>query len=92
MSLGLTTRYRGKPMRTENWGRGTLEVGSDGRVDIVNQTQNLLDAAVRSQTWDKELPSVEGTDSVWGDLDWIFNKAVSARLGMRADFSVIQYR
>ena len=88
MSLGLTTRYRGKPIRTENWGRGTLEVGSDGRVDIVNQTQNLLDAAVRSQTWDKRVAaSVEGTDlGFWGDLDWIFNKAVSARLGMRADF------
>jgi hypothetical protein len=86
-SIGLTGRYRSAPLRPTGWLHGTLEVGLDGRLDSVDQAQNLLDATVRSQTWDQRVDaSIRSGDlGLWGDLDWHVGERVRARLGVRGD-------
>jgi len=87
LSLGLTARHRTAPFRPASWAIGTVEVGADARLDVIDQTQNLLDASVRNQTWDRRVDaSVRGTDlGLWGDLDWAFTRAFRVRAGLRAD-------
>lgn len=87
LSLGLTGRYRTSPFRPASWTYGTIEVGTDGRLDVIDQAQNLLDATVRNQTWDRRVDaSIVGVDfGFWGDLDWSFTRYVSTRLGFRAN-------
>ena len=86
-SLGLTGRYRTSPFRPASWAHGTVEVGADGRLDVIDQAQNLLDASVRNQTWDRRVDaSIRGVDlGVWGDLDWTFTQYLRVRAGLRAD-------
>lgn len=87
LSFGLTGRYRGRRARPTSWAHGTVEVGADGRLDVVDQAQNLLDGAVRGQTWDRRVDAaVRGVDlGFWGDLDWVLWRRLHARLGFRAD-------
>lgn len=87
LSLGLTGRWRTAPLTPAAWARGTLEVGVDGRLDGIEQAQNLLDASVRNQTWDRRVDSsVRAVDlGLWGDLDWSLGPLVEARVGLRAD-------
>ena len=86
-SIGLTGRYRTKPFRPTSWARGTIEVGVDARLDAIEQAQNLIDAAVRNQTWDTRIDaSVRALDvGLFGDLDWNLTEYVRARVGVRAD-------
>lgn len=86
-SLGLTGRYRTAPFRLAPWVHGTLEVGSDGRLDDIDQEQNLLNASAHSQTWDQRVDAgIRGVDlGVWGDLDWTFTRYLEVRAGLRAD-------
>ena len=86
-SIGLSGRYRTAPYRPASWAHGTVELGFAGRVDEINQAQNLLDAAVRNQTWDRRIDAtILGADlGFWGDLDWRFTKYLHLRLGMRGD-------
>ncbi|MBM4360822.1 MAG: TonB family protein, partial [Deltaproteobacteria bacterium] len=87
LSLGLTGRYRTSPFRPASWAHGTVEVAADGRLDVIDQAQNLLDASVRNQTWDRRVDaSIRGEDlGVWGDLDWTFSEYLRVRAGLRAD-------
>ena len=84
LSIGVTSRYRTRKYEPASWTGGTIELGLDGRVDVIDQAQNLLDATVRSQTWDQRVDaSVRGGDiGLWGDLDWSL-PYVRARLGLR---------
>lgn len=86
-SLGLTGRYRTSPFVLSSWAHGTFEVGADGRVDSIEQTQNLLDATAHNQTWDTRVDA--GVDSLdlgaYGDLDWSLTRYFNFRLGLRAD-------
>lgn len=86
-SLGLTGRYRTALYRPARGVHGTIELGTDSRLDVIEQTQRLLDASVRNQTWDTRVDAgVRAVDlGVWGDLDWCFTQYVRARIGMRAD-------
>ncbi len=86
-SVGVTGRYRTRRWEPNGWLDGTVEVGVDARLDRVEQAQNLLDASVRLQTWDRRIDSdIYGFDlGVWGDLDWNLTRYVEARLGLRAD-------
>ncbi len=86
-SLGLTGRYRSTPFRPTSWAHGTLEVGVDGRFDVIDQAQNLLDATTRLQTWDTRVSAgVLGVDlGLWGDLDWSLTRFLRVRVGVRAD-------
>ncbi|MFW6067059.1 MAG: TonB family protein [Myxococcota bacterium] len=87
LSFGLTGRYRSAPVELAPWARGTIEVGADARLDVIDQAQNLLDASVRNQTWDRRVDaSIRGLDlGMWGDLDWRLTEHVRARFGVRAD-------
>jgi hypothetical protein len=86
-SIGLSGRYRTAPYRPSSWARGTVELGLAGRVDEIDQAHNLLDAAVRSQTWDRRIDAtILGADlGFWGDLDWTLTRHLRFRLGMRGD-------
>ena len=86
-SFGLIGRYRTAPLRPFAWSHGTFELGIDARLDVIRQTQNLLDAAVRNQIWDQRVDaSVRSMDiGFWSDLDWQFGAYTRARLGFRAD-------
>jgi iron complex outermembrane recepter protein len=87
LSFGVTGRYRGRRAHPTSWAHGTVEVGADGRLDVIDQAQNLLDGAVRGQTWDRRVDAaVRGVDlGFWGDLDWVLWRRLHARLGLRAD-------
>ena len=87
LSLGLTSRYRSSPLRPVSWAHGTVEVGADGRIDNIDQTQNLLDAAVRNQTWDRRVDtSIKALDlGFWGDLDFSLTPLLRLRTGFRGD-------
>jgi len=86
-SIGITGRYRTEAFEPLGWAHGTLEVGTDSRVDFIEQNQNLINATVRKQTWDQRADaSISAMDlGLWGDLDWQFGERVVARLGVRAD-------
>ncbi len=86
-SLGLHGRYRTAPYRPASWAQGTLELGLTGRMDSIDQTQALLDAAVHNQIWDKRVDAqIQGVDlGMWGDLDWSLTPFVNVRAGLRAD-------
>jgi len=86
-SVGLSARYRSRTYRPATWAMGTVEFGLSGRVDLIEQAQNLLDAAVRNQTWDRRVDaSITGADmGLWTDLDWRMTRYLQLRLGMRAD-------
>jgi iron complex outermembrane recepter protein len=87
LTFGMTGRYRSRRAHLTSWAHGTVEVGADGRFDVVDQTQNLLDATVRGQTWDRRVDAaVRGVDfGFWGDLDWVLWRRLHARAGFRAD-------
>lgn len=86
-SVGLSGRYRSAPYRPVGWARGTVELGLSGRMDEIAQAQNLIDAVVRSQTWDQRIDAnIFGADiGFWADLDWRLARYLALRLGMRAD-------
>jgi TonB family protein len=85
-SGGIVASYRTRTYEPADWTRGTLELGFDGRVDDIDQAQNLLDATVRNQTWDERVAAdiVGGDIGLFADLDWSFPH-VRARLGLRGD-------
>lgn len=87
LTFGLTGRYRTAPLRPAPWTHGTLELGLDARVDSIDQAQNLLDASVRSQTWDRRVDAgIRSADlGAFADLDWRFGSALRARAGVRGD-------
>jgi outer membrane receptor protein involved in Fe transport len=87
LAFCLTGRYRGRRAHPTTWAHGTVEVGADGRLDVIDQAQNLLDASVRGQTWDHRVDArVRGVDvGLWGDLDWVLWRRLHARFGLRAD-------
>lgn len=90
-TFGLTGRYRTEAFEAGKIGHGTLEVGLDGRVDAIGQSQNLLDATVRNQTWDERVDAgITAVDTaLFGDLDWEFSELVQLRLGLRG--AVLSY-
>ncbi|HSC87820.1 MAG TPA: TonB-dependent receptor [Polyangiaceae bacterium] len=87
-SVGLLGRYRTEAFEPTEWAHGTVEVGSDARLDFINQQQNLLDASVRNQTWDRRVDAgISALDvGLWGDLDWMLGEKWVLRAGARADF------
>ena len=86
-SMGMTGRYRAAPLVLESLGLATLEVGTDIRFDRIEQSQNLIDASVRSQIWDRRVDAhLDSVDlGVWGDIDWHVFSSLKLRVGLRAD-------
>jgi TonB family protein len=87
LSVGLTGRYRGAPLALLPGVEGTVEIGADARADVIDQAQNLLDAAVRRQTWDRRIDAgVRALDvGFWGDLEIHADELLRVRAGFRAD-------
>ncbi|MAD61232.1 MAG: hypothetical protein CMH49_06965 [Myxococcales bacterium] len=85
-SVGIKSRYR-KSVIKKSWLKVSAEFGADGRMDMIDQTQSLLDAAVRNQTWDQRVDaSIKAVDlGGWGDLKWYFNRYATLHTGMRVD-------
>ncbi|HHH11841.1 MAG TPA: TonB-dependent receptor [Sorangium sp.] len=86
-SAGISGRYRAQQYRPTHWARGTLQAGFSARVDVIDQAQNLIDANVRNQTWDKRIDAaINGGDiGMWAELDWSLSQYLRARVGVRAD-------
>ncbi len=90
-TFGLLGRYRTEAFEPAEGIHGTVEVGVDGRFDAIDQSQSLLDATVRNQTWDHRVDArIHGaTVGLFGDLDFQFGERVHARVGARA--AVLSY-
>ncbi len=87
VSTGLHARYRTQRYTLNDWLSAQLEAGFAGRLDQIEQSQNLLDASVRSQTWDRRVDAaVRATDlGVWGEAIGQVSERLSLRAGIRAD-------
>ncbi len=86
LSFGARARHRTAPYRPHESLSGTLEIGMATRLDLIDQTQNLL-AAPQNEVWDQRVnASITGADiGSWLDLDWEIAKVVSLRGGFRVD-------
>ncbi len=86
LSFGARARHRTAPYRPHESIFGTVEVGTATRLDLVDQTQNLL-GAPQNEVWDRRVDaSITGADlGAWLDLDWQFSRFVQVRGGFRAD-------
>ncbi len=85
-SLGLRGRWRSERFTPFDWLDGFLELGVSGRVDIRDQTQNLLDGT-NNQTWDRRVQAnVRASDiGAFLDLDLHITEYVHLRGGVRGD-------
>lgn len=84
-SLGLVGRYRTQAIELSQAIHGTLEAGVDGRLDLVGQSQSLIDANVHNQVWDERVRAdlrlmQLGT---FLDLDAQLGRALTLRGGVR---------
>jgi outer membrane receptor protein involved in Fe transport len=83
-AFGLTSRYRTAPYRPSSAVEGTVEVGAEGRFDVIEQAQGPLDAPE-----DTERIVDTGIHAfalgAYGDLDFRFARMVKTRLGVRGD-------
>lgn len=86
-SIGASGRYRSAAYHLGASTHGHVELGFDARLDTIEQAQNLLDAVVRNQTWDRRIDAdILATDlGFYGDLDWRLAPGLALRLGARAD-------
>jgi iron complex outermembrane recepter protein len=86
-SLGVFGRYRRAPFQLPGNSELTLELGASGRIDEVEQAQNLIDGAVRGQTWDRRIDAgIRGLDlGGYVDLDLHLAERFRVRVGLRAD-------
>jgi len=85
-SLGLVGRYRTQALELSKELHGTLEAGVDGRLDLVNQRQTLVDASVHNQVWDERLRADLRLMQLGAflDLDFQLGHALTLRGGLRA--------
>jgi TonB family protein len=85
--IGARARYRTARFEPFDWLSGFVELGVDGRVDLREQDQNLLQAPL-NQTWDRRVDaSVQGVDvGAYVDADLHLGEHVRVRGGARADF------
>jgi len=84
-SLGLLGRYRTQAIEVSRSIHGTLEAGVDGRLDLISQSQSLIDASVHNQVWDQRVHAdlrlmQLGT---FLDLDAQIGRALTLRGGVR---------
>jgi TonB family protein len=85
-TLGVKARQRSARYAPTSWAFGTLEVGLSGRVDQIEQAQNLIEAPANT-TWDKRVDARVTAADVGGyvDLDATLTDYVHLKGGVRAD-------
>jgi TonB family protein len=86
VGLGLRMRYRTERFDLARWLRGFFEVGLVARLDLVGQSQNLLQAP-QNETWDRRVDADvrEADVGAFLDLDWRVTDHVRLRGGLRVD-------
>ncbi|MFK8000726.1 MAG: TonB-dependent receptor, partial [Polyangiales bacterium] len=86
-TVGLRGRYNSAPKALWPWLVARVELGVEGRLDWITQEQNLLEAAVRNQTWDTRINAdVFATDlGLYGDLEMRIAERAVFSVGARAD-------
>lgn len=84
LSLGIEGRYHTAALRPWEGFAGRLEVGLEGRVDSIEQAQNLL--FNRNQTWDERVDAaIFGTQlALYGDLELHITDRLRLHAGLRA--------
>lgn len=90
-SVGVTGRYQTEVF---DWGEhthATLEVGSDGRLDRINQSKDLVDAELRSSIWDQKVNAgiTQTQLALWSEFDLHWSEHLNLRAGARA--SLLSY-
>lgn len=87
LSFGMAGRYTSRTFRPFSRVSALYRVGVEGRLDLVEQAQSLLDAAVRNQTWDRRVEAeIRGVDlGGYAELSAKFADSVKVSMGMRAD-------
>lgn len=87
LSIGVSGRHATAPLRPSEDVHLRLLLGAEGRMDVIDQSQHLLDAAVRNQTWDRRVDaSIRGLDvGVYGDVATNLGEHLEARVGVRGD-------
>ena len=84
--LGGLARHRTREYEPFDWAKGTFEFGLSGRVDVIDQQQNLIQAP-QNQTWDKRVDAAITASDIgfWLDADWHFSEYVDLKGGVRTD-------
>lgn len=85
--FGGNARHRMARFEPAENAKGTVEIGTSARVDLIEpQQQNLIEAP-SNQTWDQRVDAsiVQADIGLWVDLDWDFSKYFNVKGGVRAD-------
>ncbi|QQR90620.1 MAG: TonB family protein [Myxococcales bacterium] len=91
-SIGSYARFLSAPYTLSSWAKLRTELGISGRMDSINQGQDLIDASLRNQRWDRRIDAdILGLDlGFWGDLAWKFtNNLICARAFEPTRFTTI---
>ncbi len=86
LSTGLSAVHVTRPYKPASWAVGHVRVGTDGRLDRINQTQNLVQAP-QNTTWDQRIAAdITGVDvGLFGEVDFAFFERLRVRAGFRGD-------
>jgi outer membrane receptor protein involved in Fe transport len=84
--IGGNARHRTHQFAPAAWAKGTVELGVSGRVDLIGQQLNLVEAPANRVYEERIDADVTETDiGMWLDLDWDFTKFLNITGGVRAD-------
>ena len=84
--IGGDARHRTRRFTPVAWAQGTIELGVAGRVDLIDQQLNLLQAPqdlVYQKRIDAEITQAD--IGMWLDIDWDFSKYFNLTGGVRTD-------
>lgn len=84
--LGGDARHRTHEFVLADWAKGTIELGTSARLDIIDQHIDLVQAPQIQVYQQRVDASIAQTDiGMWLDLDWDFTKYLNLAGGVRAD-------
>jgi TonB family protein len=84
--IGGNARHRTHQFAPADWAKGTVELGLAGRVDLIGQELNLVEAPTNRVYEHRIDADITETDiGMWLDLDWDFTKYLNITGGVRAD-------
>jgi TonB family protein len=87
IAIGGNARHRTARFEPSEYAKGTIELGTSARVDLINPQQQNLIQAPSNRTWDERVDAniVQTDIGLWVDLDWDFSKYFNLKAGVRAD-------
>ena len=86
LALGFHARHRTAPLEPFEWTHIHLELGTQARLDHIDQSQNLLESP-QNQTWDRLVDAdITAADvGAWVDIDAKLTDYVQVHGGVRGD-------